>query len=79
MTPQKRLNARDILCLRSFLALLSLELDSITLFQGPESAARNGREVDKYVFAAIVWSDEPKTLIVIEPFHCIEPFRYALH
>lgn len=52
----------------SFRARLDIEVYVIAFRKGLEAIARDGREMDEYVFA-VVCSDETETLRLIEPFY----------
>ena len=56
----------DVPGLRPLRAIDDLELDRLTLLQGPEAAATDGRVVDEHV-ASTLALDEPVALGVIEP------------
>src|SRR4029079_16648803 len=45
-----------------------VELDALTLFQGPVARALDGREVDEHV-GSVLTGDEAVALLRVEPFH----------
>src|SRR5687767_4039165 len=55
-------------CMQSFVASFDLEFDFLTFSKSLEAIHRDRREVDEYVFTAILL-DEAVTLRVIEPLH----------
>src|SRR5215211_6094342 len=58
---------RDIYRLQTFPALGHLVGYLLALFEGLKSAACYPRVVHEHVFATILWSDEAKALLVVEP------------
>ena len=59
-----------VLRLRPFRALFGFKFDSVALGQGPKAFAADCGVMDKNVFAAVIRSNEPKPLRVVEPLHC---------
>ena len=47
-----------------------LELDLVTFSQGAEAIALDRGLVDEDVLAAVVWLNEAKAFLGVEPFHC---------
>src|SRR5688500_1877901 len=70
--PQSRASdtqLRDVLCGRALLALHHVELDTLTLAQGLEALALDGRVMDEAVLLAALGRDEAEALRVVEPLH----------
>jgi hypothetical protein len=63
------LHALDVGSLLAFRALRDFELDFLTFFEGLETVHIDCREVCEQVFAAVIRSDEAKSLGIIEPLN----------
>jgi len=66
----KNLVTNNILCLRSFLALLNIELDLLTFCQALEAIALDGGEVYEHVVASVIRRNKAEALGVVKPFYC---------
>jgi hypothetical protein len=66
----KKSGARDIRCLLALRALRHVEGNLLALFEGLESTHGDRGEMGEEIFAAIIRSNEAKTLSVIEPLNC---------
>src|SRR5580692_10377263 len=64
------LERTDVLRLRSLLALGRVEFDLLVLIQRPVAGTRDRGEVDEHVRRPVIWGDETKTLVGVEPLHC---------
>src|SRR5262245_66338703 len=69
-------DSRDVRGLLAALARNEIELDAVSVRQGPESIASDGRVVDEYVLTHRRL-DEPVALRFVEPLHAamLTPFR----
>src|SRR6476661_6655020 len=66
---ERGLRALDVGSLLAFRALRDFELDFLTFFQGLETGHIDCGEVCEQILAAVIRSDEAKTLGIIEPFN----------
>ena len=64
------LGGLDVGSLLAFGALRDFELDLLTFLEGLESVHVNRGEMGEQIFAAIIRSNEAKTLRIIEPLYC---------
>jgi hypothetical protein len=63
------LRALDVGSLLAFRALRDFELDFLTFFEGLKTGHIDCGEVREQILAAVIRSDEAKTLGIIEPFN----------
>lgn len=63
------LNCRDIASRRTFLAILNGKLNLLAFVQRFKTAALDGREMHKHVFATIIRGDKAKSFGLIKPFY----------
>jgi len=56
-------------CSQALWGLLNLERDFLAFGQGLETASVDCGEMHEHIFAAIIRSDEPETLALVEPLH----------
>src|SRR5947209_15796965 len=59
----------DVARLRTLRTLRSVELDVVAFFERFESSSLDRAEVHKQIFSAVIGSDEPESLCIVEPFH----------
>jgi hypothetical protein len=65
----RELDSPNVFRLRAFLAPFGFELNPVPLSQGAEAFTAYCGVMDKNVFAPVIWSDEAKSLGIIEPLH----------
>jgi len=66
---QRGLQWGNVTRCRTFGAIFDGEGNLLTFIKSFVAVALDCREMYEYIFAAIVWSDETKTFIRVEPFY----------
>src|SRR5690606_25103770 len=75
---EEGLCALNVSSLRTFLALLDIELHFLTFGQRFEAFTSDSTEVYEYVCTAVVLSDETEAFLVVKPLHSTSCFRHRM-